>query len=111
MTVLKLWKKFIGVGDIDMKKIISIILICVFVFILSSCVSTKKEDFTTFEYFEVLYTEGNFVGDGVFIIYRDTRTDIIYHFYMLERSGGLSVMYNKDGSIMTYEDWCELNGN
>ena len=40
-------------------------------------------------------------GDGGFVVFEDTDTGVMYVFYKGYDGGGLSVLYNPDGTIMT----------
>lgn len=90
-----------------MKKLIAIIVAILLCFILASCGSSKdstsafiSDRFKIISSNELIDTQTNRYKE---MFLYDTQTKVIYVFVKENYSGGLSPLYNADGTLMIYE--------
>ena len=82
-----------------MKRVFAVFLVVLlFAAILSGCGEhTPGDRDTRFNVISESYSD-----DGVFVrVFEDTDTGVMYVFYKVYYGGGLSVLYNPDGTVMT----------
>ena len=90
-----------------MKKIIAVCVICVLMFALSGCGTSRMSDIdanlkkTNSEYFDVEVIED--LGGGSFVVV-DKNTDVLYLFVHGYQSSAMTPIYNSDGTVMLYQD-------
>lgn len=92
-----------------MKKIRMIIVLLLVAFVatavmLSGCgqpsdAATSDESTSGNDRFVTVYSSG--FGSQGFKIFKDTRSGVLYAYYRQGYGGGLSVLYNADGTVMT----------
>lgn len=81
-----------------MKRILAVFLVVLlFVAVLSGCEEHTPGDRDT--RFNII--SESLSGDGGFVVFEDTDTGVMYVFYEVHQGGGLSVLYNPDGTVMT----------
>lgn len=81
-----------------MKRVLAVFLVVLlFAAILSGCKVYVPGDCDT--RFNII--SESLTGDGGFVVFEDTETGVMYVFYKAHSGGGLSVLYNPDGTIMT----------
>lgn len=81
-----------------MKRILAVFLVVLlFAAVLSGCEEHTPGNYDT--RFHIIYE--SLSGDGGFVVFEDTDTDVMYVFYKGYDGGGLSVLYNPDGTVMT----------
>lgn len=81
-----------------MKRVFAVFLVVLlFAAILSGCERHAPGDRDT--RFNII--SKSLGGDGGFVVFEDTDTGVMYVFYKAYYGGGLSVLYNADGTVMT----------
>lgn len=90
-----------------MKKIIAVFIICVLMFVLSGCRTSRINNIDTnlkkthSEYFDVEVIED--LGGESFIV-MDKNTSALYLFIHGYQSSAMTPIYNSDGTVMLYQD-------
>lgn len=90
-----------------MQKIIAVCVICVLMFALSGCGTSRISDIdanfkkTNSEYFDVEVIED--LGGGSLVVV-DKNTDVLYLFVHGYQSSAMTPIYNSDGTVMLYQD-------
>lgn len=69
--------------------------------VINSLSSSTSASNVVFDNFEIVCDSDNQ------IVYRCVNTDVLYLWSKSGYAGGLTVMYNSDGTVLTYDKWLE----
>ncbi len=92
--------------DMAMKnKVISALIAFIVIISLFTgcCKNNKKEYAESDDRFSVVYSKDTFFSYEA--LYVDNYTGVLYYWVHKGYAGGLTVLYNPDGSVMTYEQY------
>lgn len=82
-------------------------IFCAFLISCMFLTGCKEEENTVlYEQFTIIDQHG-----AAFEVLRDNDTDIIYYRLCGSCNSAMTVAYNADGTVMTYEDWMKLHEN